>query len=179
MDTLLNARVRQQQPQSNHNNYKGGYWSRRGLQCIPTCGRATLADDASRMMLATCGPGPPRTLGWTLIVSLGCTFVVVARCTGGTSTLSIPSGICRGNAEVAGVRGQGLGIPWPLLGCPCRLRGRLKIPELWRHFASHCGAQCCPSDSAHACTQPGSCFHSRLPEAITALRWSVLEHSQA
>ena len=61
---------------------------------------------------------------------------------GGTSTLSIPSGIRRGDAEVVGVRGQGLGIPWPFPGCPCRLRGRLKILELWRR-GSHCGAQCC------------------------------------
>ena len=30
------------------------------------------------------------------------------------------------------MRSQGLGIPWPLLGCPCRPLGRLKIPELWR-----------------------------------------------
>ena len=29
----------------------------------------------------------------------------------------------------AAARGQGLGIPWPLLGCPCRLRGRIKISE--------------------------------------------------
>ena len=68
---------------------------------------------SSRVLLATCGPG----------------FVVVARCLVGTSTLSIPSGVRRGNAEVVGVRGQGLGILWPFLGCPCRLWGRLKIPE--------------------------------------------------
>ena len=49
----------------------------------------------------------------------------------------------------AAARGQGLGIPWPLLGCPCRLRGRIKIPESrgclgcacslrWRWYVSGC-----------------------------------------
>ena len=32
-------------------------------------------------------------------------------------------------AAAGGARGQGLGIPWPLLGCPCRLWGRLNILE--------------------------------------------------
>ena len=27
------------------------------------------------------------------------------------------------------MRGQGLGIPWPLLGCPCPLRGKLNVPK--------------------------------------------------
>ena len=40
---------------------------------------------------------------------------------GTTGARVVPSGTYRGNAELAGVRGQGLGIPWPLLGCPCRL----------------------------------------------------------
>ena len=42
------------------------------------------------------------------------------------------SGTRRGSAEpcfAGGARGQGLGIRWPLLGCPCRLRGKLNILE--------------------------------------------------
>ena len=67
----------------------------------------------------TCGP--PRTPSWTPLATLGCSSVVrrTAR-TGGTSTLSMLSGIRRrGNAELAGLRGQGLRIPWSLLGCHC------------------------------------------------------------
>ena len=50
-----------------------------------------------------------------------------------------PSGTRRGNAELAGVWGQGLGIPWPLLGCPCRLRRRFHIQEsTCRGFGAPC-----------------------------------------
>ena len=77
---------------------------------------AFLAMVSTRMMLSMCG-------AWSF---------VMAKSSGGTLTLSIPNGGHRGNAEVAGVRD------------PCRLRGMLKIPELWRR-GSLCGAQCCPS----------------------------------
>ena len=61
-----------------------------------------------------------RGLGSTFMVSsLGCLLNDVVRChIGGTSTLSIPNGCRHGKADLVGVRGQGLGIPWPLLGCP-------------------------------------------------------------
>ena len=32
-------------------------------------------------------------------------------------------------ADAGGARGQGLGSPWTLLGCPCRLRGRFSTLE--------------------------------------------------
>ena len=51
-------------------------------------------------MLAVSGPGLLRTLGWTLLVSLGYMFVVRAHSTGGTWTLSTPNGCRRGTAEL-------------------------------------------------------------------------------
>ena len=41
-----------------------------------------------------------RTLGWTLLVSLGYMFVVMAQSSGGTWTLSTPCGCRRGTAEL-------------------------------------------------------------------------------
>ena len=55
---------------------------------------------SSKMMLATCGPRPHSTPGWTLLVSLGYMFVVRAHSTGGTWTLSTPNGCRRGTAEL-------------------------------------------------------------------------------
>ena len=51
-------------------------------------------------MLAVSGPGLLRTLGWTLLVSLGFMFVVRAHSAGGTFTLSTPNGCRRGTAEL-------------------------------------------------------------------------------
>ena len=43
-------------------------------------------------------------------------------------------------ADAGGARGQGLGIAWPLLGCTCRLRGRLNILESTGTWSSaECG----------------------------------------
>ena len=57
-------------------------------------------------------------------------------------------------AVAGGVRGQGLGIPWPLLGCPCRLRGRLNILE--SSICLGCGG------SAVAVDVPAGAVHHRL-----------------
>ena len=56
-------------------------------------------------------------------------------------------------AFAGGVRGQGLGIPWPLLGCPCRLPGRLNILE----FSTCLGC----GGSAVAVDVPAGAVHHR------------------
>ena len=78
---------------------------------------------------------------WTIWVSLGCTFVVVARCRSRAFPAAPAVGTPRG-AVAVGARGQVLGIPWPLLGCPCRLFGRLKMLEYGQFWdMAVCG--CC------------------------------------
>ena len=60
----------------------------------------TTTKASSRTKLAMCGPGLPRTPCWTLLVRLGYVFVVMTQKTGGTWTLSTPSGGRRGTAEL-------------------------------------------------------------------------------
>ena len=59
---------------------------------------------SSKTMLATCGPRPQSTPGWTLLVSLGYMFVVRAHSAGGTWTLSTPNGCRRGTAGLVWAR---------------------------------------------------------------------------
>ena len=71
-----------------------------GLQLMTRVLGLTTTKASSRTKLAMCGPGLPRILGWTLLVSLGYMFVVMAQYTGGTWTLSTRSGGRRGTAEL-------------------------------------------------------------------------------
>ena len=68
-----------------------------------------------------------------------CSLKALARMDGSAHslTMSLSSTQAHGSALcwwVAGVWVQGLGIPWSLLGCPCRLSGAGKI--YWRHGVS-------------------------------------------
>ena len=87
----------------------------------PACPRHQLRATFSRTLMATCGSE------WTTA--------------SGRSSAPTSSGTSRGDGDPGGsscctstgawpcsvARGQGLGIPWPLLGCPCRPRGRYNI----------------------------------------------------
>ena len=64
----------------------------------------------------------------------GCCWTRHRASSGRSWARNTPSGTRRESAELClcwvGCTGQGLGIPWPPLGCPCRYsRGRLNVLE--------------------------------------------------
>ena len=97
-------------------------------------------------------------VGWmTTRVRLGRCSRIRRSARGGTACARTPVAPAVGALSLAvagGVRSQGLGIPWPLLGCPCRLRGRLNILE--SSMCLGCGG------SAVTVDVPAGAVHHRL-----------------
>ena len=109
----------------------GDCQSRRGLQLIH-------AEGSGRLLHGQCWQGVDQDLrehmggrpGSAILAARSSKWcgAVLAQ-PGHSAFAAAPAVGTLSRAVAGGVRGQGLGIPWPLLGCPSRLQGRLKRPE--------------------------------------------------